>query len=128
MSNKDSEQEKTYIRLVNKSEDYIEQHLNESISLKELADNVNYSEYHFHRIFTKYSNETLKHFISRFKLERAAIFMSINQSTSLTTIALNYGYNNSSSFSRAFKRHFGSSPSVYRKEQEMARKKYLTIT
>lgn len=123
MSNKNLEQEKAYIRLVNKSEDYIEQHLNDPISLKELANHVNFSEYHFHRIFTKYSNETINHFITRFKLERAAIFMSVNHSSSLTTIAFKYGYTSSSSFSRAFKRHFGFNPSTYRKEQEMARKK-----
>jgi len=128
LSNKNLEQEQTYVRLVNKSEDYIEQHLNEPISLKELANNVNFSEYHFHRIFTKYSNETLKHFITRFKLERAAIFMSVNQSSTLTTIALNYGYNSSSSFSRAFKHHFGASPSIYRKEQEMARNIKINMT
>ncbi|CRH18136.1 MAG: AraC family transcriptional regulator [Carnobacterium sp.] len=121
MSNKISKQEEVYIRLFNKSEDYIEQHLNEAISLSNLANYSNFSDYHFHRIFKKYSNITLKKFITRFKLERAAIFMSVNRSLSLTIIASKYGYNDSSSFSRAFKRHFGCSPSIYRREQEMTR-------
>ncbi|HCM88913.1 MULTISPECIES: AraC family transcriptional regulator [Vagococcus] len=128
MDNKKREQQQRYIRLINQSEDYIEQHLSTPISLKELADNANFSEYHFHRIFKQYSNETLKQFITRFKLERAAIFLSVNQSLSLTDIALSYGYNDSSTFSKAFKNHFGVSPSAYRKEQETTRvsKKYMT--
>ncbi len=36
-----------YTRMINKTEDYIEEHLSENIGLKELAQNVNYTEYHF---------------------------------------------------------------------------------
>lgn len=128
MSTKDQEQREIYSRLVNKSEDYIEGHLDEPIILKDLASHANLSEFHFHRIFKKYANETLKNFITRFKLERAAMYMQINSSQSLTTIALKYGYNDSSSFSKAFKRQFGSSPSVYRKEQERTRTVYNKLS
>lgn len=106
-------------RLVNKTEDYIEQHLADPITLAELAANVHLSPFHFHRIFTQYSDETLKAFVTRFKLERAAIYLVLVTDKSLTEIALNYGYNDVSSFSRAFKRHFKVSPTQYRKQQEM---------
>lgn len=48
-----------YLHLINKTEDYIEQHLAEPISLSDLARNAHLSEFYFHRIFRKYSSETL---------------------------------------------------------------------
>ncbi len=114
MAKNNREQEEIYLRLINKSEDYIEDHLSEAISLADLAQHANFSEFHFHRLFKEYSTETLKSFITRIKLERAALFLSINQSISLTDVALNYGYNDGSSFSRAFKNYFDISPSEYR--------------
>lgn len=113
--NKNSQSKQTYFRLINKTEDYIEQHLKEPISLSDLANNVNLSEFHFHRIFTKYSTETVNGFVTRFKLERAAIFLKVNSKISIIDIALEYGYNDPSSFSRSFKKHFGISPLKYRK-------------
>lgn len=110
-----------YFRLVNKAEDYIEQNLKEPILLRDLAQNANLFEFHFHRIFRKYATETVNQFIIRFKLERAAIFLLVNPKMSITDIALEYGYNDSSSFSRSFKKHFGISPLKYRKQQELSR-------
>lgn len=118
------EQEEIYLRLINKSEDYIEEHLSEAISLSDLAKHANFSEFHFHRLFKEYSTETLKSFITRMKLERAALFLSINQSISLTDVSLNYGYTEGSSFSRAFKNYFGISPSEYRIRARNDKKSY----
>jgi AraC-like DNA-binding protein len=110
-----------YTRLINKAEDYIERNLKESICLADLAKNANLSDYHFHRMFKKYSSETVNEFVTRFKLERAAILLYVHPTISITDIAMDYGYSDSSTFSRTFKRHFGVSPIEYKKQQELTR-------
>jgi len=104
-----------YIRLVNKSEDYIESHLSEKITLDDLANNAAMSKYHFHRIFSKYSEETVKQFVTRIKVERSGIFLIVRNDLSITDIALQYGYNDASTFNKAFKKYIGMSPLEYRK-------------
>lgn len=107
-----------YTRLINKTEDYIEENLEQKITLKELANNIHLSEYHFHRLFKKFSSETLNEFITRIKMERSAIYLVVNSQISITEIAYRYGYCDSSSYCRAFKKHFGVSPTEFRKQQD----------
>ena len=120
-SKNNTKSKEIYTRLINKAEDYIERNLKESICLADLAKNANLSDYHFHRIFKKYSSETVNEFVTRFKLERAAIFLCVHPTISITDIAMDYGYSDSSTFSRTFKRHFGVSPIEYKKQQELTR-------
>lgn len=92
-----------YTRLINKTEDYIEINLDKQVTLSDAAKNVNLSEYHFYRLFSKYSSETLKQFITCIKMERSAIFLAINSEISVTEIAFKYGYSSSSSYNRYLK-------------------------
>ncbi|TLG71547.1 helix-turn-helix transcriptional regulator [Culicoidibacter larvae] len=108
-----------YTWLLNHTEDYIESHLDQKITLSDVAANIHMSEYHFHRLFRKHSKETLNQFVSRIKLERSAIFLRVRKDISITDIAYRYGYNDASSYNRAFRRHFGVTPTVFRKEQDM---------
>ncbi len=107
-----------YTRLINKTEDYIEHNLDKKITLKELAENGHLSEYHFHRLFRKFSSETLNQFITRVKMERSGIFLAVNQDITITEIAYRYGYCDASSYCKAFRKHFGVSPTEFRKEQD----------
>lgn len=109
---------KKYNWLINKAEDYIENHLSEKIVLEDIAQELGISKYHFHRIFSTGSSETLNQFITRIKMERSAIFLVVNPKISITEIAFRYGYNDSSAYNRAFRKHFGVSPTHFRKQQE----------
>lgn len=104
-----------YKKLINKTEDYIENNLTEKINLDMLANHLNISKYYYHHIFSESRNETIKEFITRVKMERSAIYLVVNHSISITDIALKYGYSDSSSYNKAFKKFFGVSPTQYRK-------------
>ena len=103
-----------YIRLINKSEDYIERNLSERISLDDLARNANLSKYHFHRLFSKHNEETVKQFITRIKMERSAMLVVARADLTITEIAFRYGYNDASTYSKAFKKQMGMSPAAFR--------------
>ena len=118
MAEKVGNMAKKYNWLINKAEDYIENHLSEKIKLSDIAHDLGISEYHFHRIYRNSSTETLNQFMTRIKMERSAIYLLVNQKITITEIAFRYGYNDSSSYNRAFRKHFGRSPTQFRKEQE----------
>ncbi|MCI5107750.1 MAG: helix-turn-helix transcriptional regulator [Pseudomonadales bacterium] len=101
-------------QLLNKTEDYLERHLHSKLSLDDLANHLHISKYHFHRQFSRCSAETWYQFVSRVKLERAAMQILVSEQ-SFTDIAHSYGFSDSSAFSRAFRRHYGMSPRQFRK-------------
>ena len=94
--------------------EHIEAHLDEELKVEELADIAHFSRFHFQRIFKGMTGETLGGYIRRRRLEWAAnALQSLDQS--ITQLALDAGFENSESFSRAFKIQFGISPSQYRR-------------
>lgn len=92
---------------------YLEQHFNEPLNLIEVAALANLSPYHFHRTFKAVQGETLADFIRRLRLEAAAdeLFKSKQP---ILNIALEYGFSSSQSLAKAFKQHFGVTPSAFR--------------
>ncbi len=108
----------SYKMLINKTEDYIENNLTEKITLDMVAKHLNISKYYYHHIFSQNSNETIKEFITRIKMERSAIYLVVDESISITEIALKYGYNDSSSYNKAFKKFFKINPTQYRKARK----------
>jgi AraC family transcriptional regulator len=103
-----------YIARVNRVCDYIDQHLCDDITLKELADVAGFSEYHFHRIFAAMTGETLFAYIQRLRLERAASRLCAYPSRKITQLALECGFTSSAVFCRTFKKRFGCAPSDFR--------------
>ncbi|MBK8516498.1 MAG: AraC family transcriptional regulator [Saprospiraceae bacterium] len=104
-----------YIHRINKVLTYIDENLNNELSLKTLSNVAYYSPFHLHRLFKAITNETLNTYITRKRIERTAMMLIHNKEYSITEIAYKYGFKNDSTFSRTFKKLYGQSPSEFRK-------------
>ena len=93
---------------------HIQNHLDDDISLEELAGVACFSPYHFHRIFSGMTGESLKEHVRRLRLERAAQRLRFSGQP-ITDIALGAGYDAHEAFTRAFRQMFDESPQEFRK-------------
>lgn len=105
-----------YQRRIHAVQDYMEAHLSGAPGLAELAAAAGFSRYHFHRIFHAITRQTPLQYGNRIRLERAAAYLLHSPRVSVTELALHYGFADSAVFARAFKAHFGVSPSAYRRK------------
>lgn len=101
------------LNVVQEAIDAIEQRLEQSIELEELAANAGMSFWHFLRLFRNTVGETPKEYIRRRRLTLAAYALLETQRTVLD-IALAAGFESNEAFSRAFKLQFDASPRDFR--------------
>ncbi len=99
---------------VNAVMDYVEAHLGEELSVEQLAGVAHFSPYHFHRVFSSMTGETLGAFVARLRIEHAASRLAAQPRRAITDIALESGFTSPSSFSRAFRETYGMTPSDWR--------------
>ncbi len=107
----------TYRQRILQVQLYIQAHLDEDLSLERLARVAHFSPYHFHRIFRGVVGEGVAEHIRRLRLERAALRLG-STDTSIVQLAFDAGYGTHEAFSRAFRHHFGMTPSQYRRSRE----------
>jgi len=103
-----------YIRRINKVVDYIDKHFDEELTLEALADVASFSRFHFHRLFSAMTGETLNNFIKRVRLERAASLLMVKSRQTITEIAFQCGFSGNAVFTRAFNEYFQMSPTMFR--------------
>jgi len=101
-------------QLVNQSIDYIMRHLDEEISIEDVAAYCHFSKYYFSRVFKSETGESIYAFIKRLKMEQSALKLKIEKDKSITDIGFNYGYS-PSNYSSAFKKHHNISPTEFRR-------------
>lgn len=104
-----------YERLeVDRAVSYMNSHMQEKITLEQLAKQVNISQGQFSRVFKEVTGQAPIEFLNVMRLERAR-GMLLNGGKTMTEIALLCGYSSSAYFSTCFQRSFGLSPSDYQK-------------
>lgn len=96
---------------------YIETHLSEQIVLSTLAELVRLSDHHFCRSFKQSFGVPPRRYQMQRRIESAKALLA-DRSIPITEIELMVGYLQSSSFSDAFRKMTGRSPSAYRRQFE----------
>jgi AraC family transcriptional regulator len=99
---------------LNRAVAYIEEHIDDDIKHENVSKVTSFSSYHFGRLFYYITDMTLSDYIRKRKLSNAAIRLQ-NGSERILDIALDYGYDSADSFTRAFVKQHGITPSAARK-------------
>jgi AraC family transcriptional regulator len=114
MPEQDDRLSREYRGRINRVIDHVYANLDRPLPLEELAAVACFSPYHFHRIFSVMTGETIGGFIRRVRLERAASALIGPARPAVTEVALAVGFSSPSVFARAFRERFGVSATVWR--------------
>ncbi len=103
-----------YIQGLQNAIDYIEEHLTDDLDIEEIAAQSGLSAFYFQRIFNILCDYSLGEYIRNRRLTLAGNELS-GTDEKVIDIALKYGYDTPESFSRAFSRFHGITPSQAKK-------------
>jgi AraC-like DNA-binding protein len=93
---------------------YMRNNLNQDLNLESIASFAGYSHYHFQRQYKLATGLSPTKQLRIWRLEAALEHLKLND-LQLSAIADLVGYNDLPTFSKAFKQHYGQSPSKYLK-------------
>ena len=100
---------------VNRAIDYIMEHIEEDLSLEQVADHCHFSKYYFSRLFKAQTGESVCGFIRRVRLEQSAFRLKTERERSITDIGADYGYS-PSNYSSAFRLRYQTTPVNFRRK------------
>lgn len=101
-----------YRRDIEKCIKFIEEHIKENITIKDVANQLGYSVYHFCRVFSLCKGMSVMEYIRERRLSLAAI--ELFKGRKIIDISLEYGFETHSGFTKAFRKSFGYSPTQYK--------------
>ena len=97
--------------IIKHSLDYIEHHLKTEITAQELAAMVNYSTFHYYRIFSEVMGSSVSNYILKRRLDHA--LGEIAGGRKAIEVVLEYGFETYAGFYKAFTKMYGCSPKKY---------------
>jgi AraC family transcriptional regulator of arabinose operon len=93
---------------------YIQLKYSEPVKIEQIACSLGLNRSYLTRLFKDATGYSLQEYLLTYRMKMAIKLLSDN-SLSVAQIAKNVGYNDTFTFSKAFKRHFGKAPSECRK-------------
>lgn len=100
------------IEAVQRIQDYINDHLNENITLADLSKVSLFSPWYSYRLFTQQVRLTPADYIRKLRLSRSALKLR-DSSCKITDVAFEMGFGSVDGYQRAFLREFGCNPHEY---------------
>ena len=89
---------------------------NPQVKVSEVAKTIGISRGYLTRIFRSQMGVSPQEFQTKFRMERAGDLLR-STDNSVTTVAEELGYTDVLSFSKSFRKHFGMSPTAFRKQK-----------
>lgn len=99
---------------VEQAKAFIHQHVQEAITIEQVAAHVYMNPTYFCAYFKKHTKETVLQYVTKQRLELAKRRLE-DTDDKVTTIADSVGYHDHKYFSKLFKKHTGFAPSEYRR-------------
>ncbi|MGC0824139.1 MDR efflux pump AcrAB transcriptional activator RobA [Pantoea agglomerans] len=96
---------------------WLESHLDQPLSLDNVALKAGYSKWHLQRMFKDVTGHAIGAYIRARRLSKAAVALRLT-SRPILDIALQYRFDSQQTFTRAFKKQFAQTPAWYRRSSE----------
>jgi len=103
-----------YFEMIDETIEFIEDNLQNDISLDTLAERYYCSKFHFHRIFQSFAGKPVIQYVRERKMEYSTSQL-LNSKKKIGDIAFEIGFNSHAAFTRLFKTYYGITPDECRK-------------
>ncbi|AFJ48414.1 MDR efflux pump AcrAB transcriptional activator RobA [Shimwellia blattae] len=96
---------------------WLEGHLDQPLSLDNVAAKAGYSKWHLQRMFKDVTGQAIGAYIRARRLSKAAVALRLT-ARPILDIALQYRFDSQQTFTRAFKKQFAQTPALYRRNPD----------
>ena len=96
---------------------WLEGHLDQPLSLDNVAAKAGYSKWHMQRMFKDVTGHAIGAYIRARRLSKAAVALRLT-ARPILDIALQYRFDSQQTFTRAFKKQFNLTPALYRRSPD----------
>lgn len=100
--------------IINKITQYISNHYNEQLSLKEIADKFHFNYYYLSSYFSSHIAEGFSEYLNKIRVEKALELLR-NENIPVSEVSYLVGYSDHSYFCKVFKKFTNVTPSRFRK-------------
>ncbi|MBD5089780.1 MAG: AraC family transcriptional regulator [Clostridiales bacterium] len=111
---------------ISKAIEYIENNITEKITVEDISKHVNISPFYFQKGFSLLCGYTVTEYMRNRRLALAAGELATSD-TKVIDIAMKYGYDSPDSFTKAFSRFHGVTPSMVQKNHSILIKSFAPL-